>query len=153
MEDKIVTLIGGDEIIKSFNTDNSVTLRNLETWNDLTNKQQNYLSAYVDSTMQVASARIRTMTKRSELAEWYKQPQFVQAIEDIEALFAEGLRSIDYQEAITNSKIRGRVLQSHNAKGYERKENIKNNTNNVLITSPQGLAGLSEALKKLGSSS
>jgi hypothetical protein len=96
--------------------------------------------------MQETATRLVAGIKRSELETWKKDKLFLAALQDVEELFTEGLRAVDYSEAITNSKIRGRVLQARDAKGYEKKQN-GSTTNNVIATSESGLAGLLSALK------
>ena len=143
MEMKIMQT--GHSTIKEFGGE-KLNITCIEEWTELTARQQNYLSIYVDNMMQETATRLVAGVKRSELETWKKDTIFLSALKDVEELFTEGLRAVDYQEALTNSKIRGRVLQAREAKGYEKKQN-GSTTNNVISTSESGLAGLLSAIK------
>jgi hypothetical protein len=134
----------GSDIIKTLPSGETFNVESLDTWFSLTPNQRVYLNKYMDSLGQVEMSRIFSGITKSELAEWDKDNSFVAAKETIDLLFTEGLSALDYMEAITNGKIRGRVLQARRAKGYEPKET---NKNQLVINAPQGgLAGILGAL-------
>jgi hypothetical protein len=86
-----------------------------------------------------------TGVTKADLKSWEQDDIFTQILATIDIIFTEGLASLDYLEAVTNGKIRGRVLQARKAKGYEPKAQVQKNTLNVI-----GEGGLSGIMKLIG---
>lgn len=134
----------GSDIIKTLPSGETFNIEVIDGWDDLSGVQRVYLHKYMDSLGQVEMSRIFAGIKKADLSEWEQDDIFMSAKETIDLLFTEGLSALDYMEAVTNGKIRGRVLQARRAKGYEPKEN---NRNQLVINAPQaGLGGILAAL-------
>jgi hypothetical protein len=109
-------------LIKTLTDGEEFSLDTLEDWDELSPMQQIYINSYVDSKMQVTIARARCGVRKSMLDEWMIEPIFSKVLEQVEDIFTEGLASVHYQDALTNSKIRAGVLRARGAKGYEDKK-------------------------------
>ena len=135
----IVVIKTGSAIIKEI-SGQEITLSNLEGWHNLQPLQQSFFEVYCDTKMQETATRVALGISKAELEGWKTLPDFKLILDDIDSLFTEGLTALDYLDSLTNSKIRGRVLQARNAKGYEKK--AVTTTNNVITTSNDELAKL-----------
>lgn len=97
-------------------------------YNELTDKQRYFLECYVENFPSIAISLVRSGTKKSELQAWnYSEDGFNDVFTTIKDLHVEGLLIKEYTDSIGNSKIRGRVLMSLNAPGYEKKTGVTNN--------------------------
>lgn len=94
----------------------------LDGWEDLSDPQQRYLIEFArdpDSKTQTAMLLGYPM---SRVNKWFSQDAFVKVAKQINDLYTEFLRGVDYKEAIYNHKVRGRVLKARKADGYHEKQ-------------------------------
>ena len=135
----------GTQVVKQLPGGGSFNLESIDDWELLSSKQRVYLTQYADSLGQNELTRIMTGVTKADLKSWEQDDIFTQILATIDIIFTEGLASLDYLEAVTNGKIRGRVLQARKAKGYEPKAQVQKNTLNVI-----GEGGLSGIMKLIG---
>ena len=136
----------GTQVVKQLPGGGSFNMESIDEWELLSSKQRVYLTQYADSLGQNELTRIMTGVTKADLKSWEQDEVFTQILGTIDIIFTEGLASLDYLEAVTNGKIRGRVLQARKAKGYEPKTQVQKNTLNVI-----GEGGLSSIMKLIGS--
>lgn len=125
MED-IQYIVGGGDVLQTLPNGQFVNIEMLEGYDRLSAEQKVYIQFYVASIQQETSARVSAGVTKRTLESWKQEKTFTSIIEDIDDLFREGLSALDYTDALTNSKVRGRVLQAKKAKGYV-KESSPNN--------------------------
>lgn len=135
-------ITSGSQIIKTLPSGESFNIEMLDGWQELSATQRAYLHAYMDTIGQVNMARMSLGLRQATIEAWSNDPVFFGALTIIDDLFTDGLRALDYMEAVTNGKIRGRVLQARQAKGYEPKATKQTN----LIVGAGGLGNLVKAL-------
>jgi hypothetical protein len=136
-------ITSGTDIIKRLPSGEKFNIETLDGWDDLSGKQRAYLHAYMDTIGQENMARLSLGLKQNAVDAWATEAVFKNCIEIIDDLFTDGLRALDYLEAVTNGKIRGRVLQARKAKGYEHKSNPRNT---LIAVGTGGLGGIMKAL-------
>ena len=130
-----------ESLMSSLPNGDQINLTQIEGWYNLLPEQHTYITHYVASVMQETSARIAAGVSKADLKAWNDDSDFKKVMEDIEALFTEGLAAIDYRESLSNPKIRGRVLAARQAKGYT-KEKTQNNHLHI-----HGAGGIANLLK------
>jgi hypothetical protein len=146
MADEINIIEGTIEVNKILPDSTPINLSQIEGWNDLPEDQRSFLSHYFDYFPNDSLSCIRSSTPLHNLKTWKKNVEFKDVYDFIHSLHADSLAAAHYKEAVGNSKIRGQVLKSLKAKGYE-PEN-KTNTTNVLNI---GASSMSDVLKQLKS--
>lgn len=140
----IKTVSSGTDIIKVLPSGESFSLSKLEGWNDLTLDQQTYLSVYVDTVGQKTLAKSLSGLTQSKVDSFNDDDNYVSTLADIEALLTEGLKALDYIDSLTNSKIRGRVIQARESGSYTK--DTQKNTLNVFADGQKGLREILNAL-------
>lgn len=140
----IKTVSSGTDIIKVLPSGESFSLQKLDKWNELSLDEQTFLSMYVDTVGQKTLARTLAGLPAYKLKEFEKNEMYVDTLADIELLLTEGLKALDFVDSLTNSKIRGRVIQARESGSY-----TKNTQKNTLNVFADGKTGLREILKAL----
>lgn len=126
-------------------SEETINLALFETWDDLDERQQYFLSLYFRYYPSQTKSQIEAGIKSHTLQTWIKQhSSFKETMNLIEELHRENLSSIHYRESYANPQIRKDVLRSIGAKGYDGTKNTK--TTNILNTDQKSLPELLKAL-------
>lgn len=143
---QVQQIVGKIEVIRTLPDGDRINLEHIIGWDDLHDLQKAVLSAYVEFFPKVGKACHLAGTSRTKFRDWKSNDRtFQMVLEEIEALHKEALSAVHYKEGYQNSKIRGQVLKSLDAKGYERKDTNKT-TNNLVIK-----GNMKDIIKQLGS--
>lgn len=84
----------------------------LDGWESLEDRQQRYLSELAKDPTNKTLAAMNLGYKMSEVNRWYSQEQFSLVHDQIQDVYTELLKNADYRDAISNSKIRARVIKA-----------------------------------------
>lgn len=141
---QIKTVSSGTDIIKVLPSGESFSLQKLDKWEDLSLNQQTYLSIYVDTVGQKTLARTLSGLSASHIKEFESDDNYVETLSDIDTILTEGLKALDYVDSLTNSKIRGRVIQARESGSYNK--NTQKNTMNIFAGEKSGLREILKAL-------
>lgn len=127
--DKLVNIVVSKDAQSVEVGDGGLNLRLdlLEGWDDLDGRQQRYLARLAKSPNNPTLAAMQLGYKMSEVKRWNGQENFSLVYEAIQNVYTEVLKSVDYADAIGNSKIRARVIKAReNSNNYtEKKEGSK----------------------------
>lgn len=122
----------------------SLRLQLLDGWDQLDDHQQKYLGEYAKNPNSRNLAAMNLGIKTSEIKRWFSQEEFARIAEQIDEIYTDILKGIDYVDAIENSKIRARVIKARENKNkYTEKRETKHNHLHV------GGGSLADLLKSL----
>lgn len=98
----------------------------LEGWNQMSEDQQAYLTTYFDTYPRKIRACVEAKVSQSTYQGWLSNKQFTTLMELIERIHTEELEGLDYDEAYTDSKVRGRFLKNKKEKKSSPKVTVNN---------------------------
>ncbi len=145
-----VVIVSGDSIVHRLPGGEDFDITAVPGFLDLRPICQAYLERWYNSNMQVTLAAVLTGCTPHQVKEWrISEPGFADVESIIKSIYTEGLQSIHFTEALTNSKIRGQVLRSLKAEGYEDKASAPTTQNNLYIDAGQYKGGIADMMKQL----
>jgi len=114
-----------------------------EEFSELSGEQKHFLLRYMEMYPRKLAAAQSVGVTKGVMDRWFLDPEFKRVANSIREYYAESLAAIDFEEAIEDSKIRGRVLKALKAEGYEPASSSRIGTQqNLLVSDGEGLAGL-----------
>jgi len=120
-----------------------------DEFGQLSTEQKHFILKYMEMfPRKLAAAQSSGITK-GVMDRWFLDEDFKRVVNSIREYYAESLAAIDMEEAITDSKIRGRVLKALKAEGYEPASSSRIGTQqNLVVTDGGGLAGVLQQINK-----
>jgi hypothetical protein len=85
--------------------------------------------------------------KSYKVKEWFNENKFAMVATQIDDIYTDVLKGIDYEDAIQNSKIRARVIKARENKGQYNEPTKKTNHNHLHVKDTDSLAQLLKALR------
>lgn len=121
----------------------AIVLSALEGFNELTDRQQKYLHKFALNPFSPTSHAMTLGYSPSEVDKWFSQDDFSKAADLIKRVYEEVLKGKDFEESLTNSKIRARVIRSLENDGKYREEKDHGTKNiNFIGGSFKDIAGM-----------
>jgi hypothetical protein len=96
--------------------DVKINLKALDQWGSLNQPQQKFLTKLTANPMKPRTIALE-LGYVSQYNQWVNEPEFTEICDLIREVYLEQLKSIDYIDALGNSKIRGRVIKAQENKG------------------------------------
>lgn len=122
----------------------NLRLQLLDGWDTLDELQHKYLFEYAKNPNSRNITAMNIGIPTSKIQKWFSQDKFAGLARQIDEIYTDILKGIDYEDAIQNSKIRARVIKARENQGsYTEKKETKHNHLHV------GADSLSALLKAL----
>lgn len=102
---------------------NAIVLDLVEGWEELDDRQQKFLHAYAHNpTHPKTLLAMQLGYTNTEISKWFEGEHFSNVADTIYNIYTDILKGLDFQSALTNTKIRGRVIQARENGGKYSKD-------------------------------
>ena len=115
----------------------TVRLDLFDGWDDLSGDQQAYLTEFCKSPLAKYKTAMKTSISPKIIDTWFNGEPFASIARMILNIYTESYKEIDAADAIENSKIRNRVIQSLEKGGKYSEEPKKETHNHLHLTLPE----------------
>lgn len=122
-------LDGTIDLVKTLSVNSEkILLSEIENWENLTDEQKIFISAYFDNFPNESLASLRCKTPYSRVKKWKSDKGFLSVFEFVKTLYTDALASIHFHDSISNSRNRGTVLKQLKARDYDEKPKVAHQT-------------------------
>lgn len=123
----------------------NLRLQLLDGWDELDDLQQKYLFQYAKNPNSKNLTAMNLGISTRKVQKWFSQEKFAGLARQIDDIYTDILKGIDYEDAISNSKIRARVIKARENRGsYTEKKETKHN--HLHVGNADSLSALLKAL-------
>lgn len=130
---KLNLIISADKSPKKVG-DITIDLSEIDGWEDLTDVQQSYLLRLSQNPLKPRTITAQMGLSRTGVDNWFNEDTFSSIAQFISDVYIESMKELDFEDAITDSKIRNRVIQSLERGGKYTEDPKEENHQHVHIT-------------------
>lgn len=125
----------------------NLRLQLLEGWDTLNDLQHKYLFEYAKNPNSRNLAAMNLGIKSYQVKKWFNENQFAMVATQIDDIYTDVLKGIDYEDAIANSKIRARVIKARENKGQYNEPKKQTSHNHLHVGNADSLSQLLKSLR------